>query len=89
MDDAILSCGGQIASLVEDEQFVSVLTIFAKSAPSLLSDGAKSAHQLWGDPPNVTKLRRAEDLAACTRAGADVHFAEFTEALYRQGKNGQ
>jgi peptidoglycan/xylan/chitin deacetylase (PgdA/CDA1 family)/LmbE family N-acetylglucosaminyl deacetylase len=87
-DDAVLSCGGQIRQRVEQGQQVRVLTLFAGRPGAALSPLAQELHRLWGDPPDLVGLRRAEDEKALRLLGAEPLRLDEREALYRQGPDG-
>jgi peptidoglycan/xylan/chitin deacetylase (PgdA/CDA1 family)/LmbE family N-acetylglucosaminyl deacetylase len=87
-DDAVLSCGGQIRQRVEQGQRVQVLTLFAGRPGAGLSPFARELHRLWGDPPDLVGLRRAEDEEALRLLGAEPLRLDEREALYRQGPDG-
>lgn len=90
-DDGVLSCGGQIFALRQQGVSVRVLTIFAAGP---LSDEippfAAEQHQMWGNPPDANRLRRAEDLVAYARLGCyDVYHLEAPDAVYRLSEAGE
>lgn len=88
LDDAVLSCGGTIARLAAAGQAPLVLTVFAGFAKFPLSPLGERLHREWGDPPDAVQLRRAEDVAAAARLGAQVRHLSLPEALYRQAGQG-
>ena len=97
LDDAVLSCGGQIAQLVHARQVVRVVTVFAGDTPST-SDAlgkcvAPSAfvqelHTRWGLGDNPPAARRAEDRAALGILGARATHLPFPDCVYRLGRMG-
>jgi len=94
LDDAVLSCGGQIAQLVRAGHRVRVITVFAGDAVSqaAVSPHVQELHRRWQlDPDNPIPGRRAEDLAALQTLGVDaqdiLHLA-FPDCVYRLGKMG-
>jgi LmbE family N-acetylglucosaminyl deacetylase len=87
-DDAVASCGGTIAQLVMGGKEVSIRTLFCGEAAPPFSPAAEEFHRLWGDPKNVTRLRRAEDEAAAARLGALLCFGDIPEAIYRRDQRG-
>lgn len=90
LDDAVLSCGGLIASQVAAGAAVTVLTVFAGDpAPAPLSDFAEALHRLWGAGANPVGDRRTEDHLACGRLGASVVHLPFPDAIYRVGPGNQ
>jgi LmbE family N-acetylglucosaminyl deacetylase len=92
LDDAVLSCGGQIAQLVRAGQAVRVVTVFAGDVPA---DAARAAspfvqelHTRWELGPNPSAGRRAEDRAALGILGARVTHQPFPDCVYRLGRMG-
>jgi len=88
LDDAVLSCGGQIRQRVEKGQQVRVLTLFAGRPGAGLSPFAQEIHRFWGDPPDPVGLRWAEDEEALRILGAEPRRIGERDALYRQGRDG-
>lgn len=89
LDDVIASCGGTISQIVKERsESVTIFNLFAGEVEPPYSSNARYLHELWGNPPNIVRLRRAEDLAAATRLGASVHFEDIPELLYRKRKDG-
>lgn len=87
LDDAVLSCGGRIASASRKGRQVVVVTVFAAPAPlnptSLL---ARQYHRLMGfDDP---QLRRREDMAALARLGARAVHLDHLDCIYRRRDDG-
>ncbi len=94
LDDAVLSCGGLIATQARRGESVAVLTVFAASPPAgtPLSAFAKALHQHWQDsaPPGLDfsdppAVRRAEDrraLAALSPAVLALHHT-LPDCIYR------
>jgi LmbE family N-acetylglucosaminyl deacetylase len=89
LDDAALSCGGAIHRRWAMGEQVLVITIFAGSFEGGPSSFAREQHGYWGDPPRPMALRRAEDLAALARLGAETQHLEYLDAVYRAGPEGQ
>ncbi len=92
LDDAVLSCGGQIAQLVRAGQRVWIVTIFAGNVPLNVADSAfvQELHARWGLGPNPPAARRAEDQAALETLGLTtgiVHLP-FPDCVYRVGRMG-
>jgi LmbE family N-acetylglucosaminyl deacetylase len=84
LDDAALSCGGQIYQLAAEGKSVLVVTVMAgdpASRPS--SQFAQSLHQRWQLESNTVEARRAEDAAACRVLGADWQHWDFLDCIYR------
>jgi len=89
LDDAVLSCGGQIALLTAQGVPVHVLTVFAGDAPTEeLSDLARSLHQAWGGSGDPFALRRREDERALRQLGATHTHLPYGDAIYRRARSG-
>ena len=97
LDDAVLSCGGQIHDRAAAGQGVLVVTVCAADEPSgEPSRLARSLHRAWRlDRPGpegeagVVARRRAEDRAACAALGVDVLHWPVLEAIYRRDEDGE
>ena len=96
LDDAVLSCGGQIHDRTASGQAVLVVTVCAADEPAgEPSPLARSLHRAWRlDRPGaagegVVTRRRAEDRAACAALGADVLHWQVAEAIYRRDGAGE
>lgn len=84
LDDAALSCGGQIFLRTAAGQSVLVVTITAGDPPlASVSDYAQSLHERWALATGAVAARRAEDLAACRRLGADALHWDVPDCIYR------
>jgi len=90
LDDAVLSCGGQIAQMVHAEQVVHVVTVFAGDVPAdaAASPFVQELHARWGLGPNPSVGRRAEDRAALGILGARATHLPFPDCVYRLGRMG-
>ena len=89
LDDAVLSCGGLIASQVAAGEAVVVLTACAGDPPpGPLSDFAQELTLRWGKGLAASPARRAEDRVACGRLGASVIQLEVPDAIYRRQADG-
>jgi LmbE family N-acetylglucosaminyl deacetylase len=93
LDDAALSCGGQIAQLARSGQCVRVVTVLAGDAPHIAADTAfvRELYARWGLGENPSALRRAEDLAALKTLGLceqDIVHLTFPDCVYRLGRMG-
>lgn len=90
LDDAALSCGGRIAHAVAAGRRVMVATLFTRDEP--LEPPSRLAADLrrwWRLPPGeVMASRRAEDLEACRRLGAEAVHLDLPEAPYRFDESG-
>ncbi len=84
LDDAALSCGGQIAQRTARGERVLILTIMAGDPPnSAESDFARSLHDRWELDQAVVDARRVEDAAATALLGADAHYWSIPDCIYR------
>ncbi len=88
LDDAVLSCGGQIAQRVRAGQHVQVITVFAGSPTTGLSLFAQLLHQVWRLPDDAPSARRVEDQAALGHLGAAAIHWELTDCIYRRAADG-
>lgn len=79
LDDAILSCGGQISTLVRAGRKVLIVTLMAGDDSSPTPESAKE--QIWRVP---AEQRRMEDIEACQSIGADYHHEDFLDCIYRR-----
>jgi LmbE family N-acetylglucosaminyl deacetylase len=84
LDDAALSCGGQIYDLTARGKPVLIVTLMAGDpADAPASQFAQSLHQRWELESDVVRARQAEDIAACTTLGADWEHWDFLDCIYR------
>lgn len=84
LDDATLSCGGQIFQACTAGQAVLIATVTAGDPPlDHVSTYAQSLHQRWELATNAVAARRAEDIAACAILGADVLHWPVPDCIYR------
>ncbi len=84
LDDAALSCGGQIAARVRAGQRVRVITVFAGDEPAEPPSGlVRRLHADFGLSSGVVSARRAEDAAAMRHLGCDDERWDETEGIYR------
>lgn len=89
LDDAALSCGGQIYRFTRSGQRVLVVTFMTGTPEGGLSPAAVELHGQWGFPPEegiapVLAARRREDEEACRTLGTEHHHAGLIDALYRR-----
>jgi LmbE family N-acetylglucosaminyl deacetylase len=92
LDDAALSCGGQIFTATSSGQSVLIVTITAVDAPADdLSDFASELHTRWEssasggvDAAGMVAQRRAEDALAARILGADVLHWPYFDCIYRR-----
>lgn len=85
LDDVVLSCGGQIFQQVQTGASVLVVTVAAGFPQSdVRSDFAAFLHHNWGlTAEEAVTARRAEDVAACRRVGAQYVHGSIPDAIYR------
>jgi LmbE family N-acetylglucosaminyl deacetylase len=85
LDDAILSCGGQIHLRVDAGQSVLIATVTAGNPPRAgLSTFAQGLHRRWQTLADVVSVRRLEDKEACGYVGADMLHWPLLDCIYRQ-----
>lgn len=85
LDDAVLSCGGLIHRQVQTGERVLVLTVFAGDPePGIRSPFVEYLVQVWQAPgDNPVPMRRAEDLAAAARLGAQALHWPYPDCIFR------
>ncbi|NKQ35915.1 MAG: PIG-L family deacetylase [Chloroflexi bacterium] len=84
LDDAALSCGGQIFQATAVGQRILILTIMAGNpAGSAQSGYADMLHERWQLGADVVAQRRVEDIAACHILGADYQHWTVPDCIYR------
>jgi LmbE family N-acetylglucosaminyl deacetylase len=84
LDDAALSCGGQIFQASAAGQSILIATVTAGDPPQdSVSAYAQSLHDRWELATNAVATRRAEDIAACAILGADVLHWPIPDCIYR------
>lgn len=89
LDDAALSCGGQIARRSDRGERLLVVTAFAADEPGPpYSPLADQLHALFGLASGVVEARRREDAAACELLGAERLHWDLPEAIYRRDGSG-
>ena len=84
LDDAVLSCGGQIAARARRGESVRIATLAAGDPPGELSPLARELHAAWKLGADAGAARRAEDRRACALLGAESHHEPVPEAMYRR-----
>jgi LmbE family N-acetylglucosaminyl deacetylase len=84
LDDAALSCGGQIFSLANAGRAVLIVNVMAGD-PSMkeISSFAQSLHERWDLKQNTPKRRRAEDAYAARILRADSEYWAIPDCIYR------
>ena len=90
LDDAALSCGGQLADLSAAGEAVLVYTLMAGDPPV---GGAGSAlvtalHARWQLDADAVAARREEDARACAILGADWLHGPLPDCIYRRDPAG-
>jgi LmbE family N-acetylglucosaminyl deacetylase len=85
LDDAVLSCGGQIAQQTATGLPVLIVTLMAGDPPARpLSAFAQKLHDRWQlDAATAVAARRAEDTAACDLLQADTQHLDIPDCIYR------
>lgn len=84
LDDAIMSCGGQIYQQIQTGKKVLVVTIMAGDPPDRdLSHFAVSLQDRWEIAKNAVAARRKEDAEACNLLGADILHWDILDCIYR------
>ncbi|PID86738.1 MAG: hypothetical protein CSA11_07660 [Chloroflexi bacterium] len=85
LDDAALSCGGQIHQLTAVHKQVLIVTIMAGDPPAhaVHSDFVRALHERWNLKVNAEAVRRQEDMEACRILGADFCHWPIPDCIYR------
>ena len=84
LDDAALSCGGQIYQQTKQGQRVLIVSLTAGDPPhEALSTYAQSLHDRWELISDAVAARRAEDIAACQILGAAWLHWDLPDCIYR------
>lgn len=84
LDDAALSCGGQIAALTRAGKRVLIVTVMAGDPPTAVeNDYIRSLHARWELGRDAAAQRRAEDITACAILGADYLHWVIPDCIYR------
>lgn len=85
LDDAALSCGGQIFWQTQRGERVLVVTVAAGEPDTdIRSPFAQFLHHHWGlTAAEAVSHRRVEDQAACQRLGAETRYWTLPDAIYR------
>ncbi|NJN84807.1 MAG: PIG-L family deacetylase [Caldilineaceae bacterium] len=84
LDDAALSCGGQIFQRTRRGEAILVVSVMAGDPSEVVvSDYAQSLHTRWALLASAADARRAEDLAACRVLGADALHWDVADCIYR------
>jgi LmbE family N-acetylglucosaminyl deacetylase len=84
LDDAILSCGGQIYQQIQSGKGVLVVTSMAGYPPNGdLSSFAMSLQERWELAEDAVATRRQEDAAASQVLGVDILHWDIPDCIYR------
>lgn len=84
LDDAALSCAGQIFILTTAGRSVLVVTLMAGDPPiKLVSDFAQLLHDRWELHHETVARRREEDIVACRILKADHLHWPIPDCIYR------
>lgn len=85
LDDAVLSCGGQIFEQAQRGAAMLIVTIAAgEPQTEIRSLFAEFLHHNWGlTAAEAVAIRRAEDQAACMRLGAKALHWSLPDCIYR------
>jgi LmbE family N-acetylglucosaminyl deacetylase len=87
LDDAALSCGGQIFAATQRGERVLIVTVTAGDPVAPVSTYAAGLHRRW-QLNDATAARRQEDIAACAILGAEpLHWA-VPDCIYRVDAHG-
>jgi LmbE family N-acetylglucosaminyl deacetylase len=85
LDDAVLSCGGQIYQHTQAGETTLIVSIMAGDAPTAdLSEFAQSLHDRWEVALDAVAVRREEDAAASDLLGADYLHLDLLDCIYRR-----
>ena len=84
LDDAALSCGGQIYNQTKQGANILIVTIMAGDAPHDVTSGhAVELHERWELEKEVVATRRDEDIEASIILGADFAHWHIPDCVYR------
>ena len=85
LDDAVLSCGGQIYQQSSAGQRILIVTVAAGDPQTkALSLFAEFQHHGWGlSGAEAMRVRRVEDVRAVARLGAEAVVWSLPDAIYR------
>jgi LmbE family N-acetylglucosaminyl deacetylase len=87
LDDAALSCGGQIYAASQRGERVLIVTITAGDPVAPVSDYAARLHTRW-ELVDATEARRQEDFAASAILGAQALHWSVPDCIYRVDSKG-
>jgi LmbE family N-acetylglucosaminyl deacetylase len=85
LDDAALSCGGQINAQTAAGKAVLIVSVMAGDPPAKepVTDFVRSLHERWELVAETVARRRAEDVDACRILGADHLHWDVPDCVYR------
>jgi LmbE family N-acetylglucosaminyl deacetylase len=84
LDDAVLSCGGQIHQQIQSGKEILVVTIMAGDPPNgILSGFAMSLQDRWELAIDAVAARRQEDVKAGHLLGVDIVHWDIPDCIYR------
>ncbi|MBX3057743.1 MAG: PIG-L family deacetylase [Anaerolineae bacterium] len=90
LDDAALSCGGQIARQTVVDRNVLIVTIMAGDPAAVgFSEYARELHGRWQLAHDAVAARRAEDINACVILHAAYQHWTVPDCIYRVGADGR
>ena len=85
LDDAALSCGGQIYQQTGAGKSVLIVSVTAGDPPpGKISSLVDELHERWQLSAEAVAARRHEDAAACAILGADFTHWDFLDCIYRR-----
>ena len=83
-DDVALSCGGTVAALRDEGERPLIVTLFGGLPGGTLSAFALDMHRRWGvGAKDALAARRQEEACAAAHLGAESHWLDFPDAIYR------
>jgi LmbE family N-acetylglucosaminyl deacetylase len=83
-DDAALSCGGTLAAMADAGDRPLILTVFGGEPTGPLNEFALNMHREWGlSPSDAISHRQNEDTHAAEILGAESHWLDLPDAIYR------
>jgi LmbE family N-acetylglucosaminyl deacetylase len=88
LDDAVLSFGGQLATLARSGEQAVVYTVFAASPTEPYSPVASAFHAQWNLSGDPIEPRRKEDRRALAELDVVGVHGDYRDAIYRQDGNG-
>ncbi len=88
LDDAMLSCGVLLTSLVNEKKKIRVITMFTQASEPPYTKAAKKVAEKSGfsEPVSMFKERKREDERSLKRLKLSLHHKKFIDALWRKKK---